>query len=321
MQNRKYKDLFKLISALVGTGGQLATGEQDQLRHFINRRFQEAFDESPIWPRYLVSSEARNIVSLVLSGATSETDVNVNQKFRLLGSNSGAHGKIGTSVYQGVTTETVYIYKTTNDAWRVASGITGKHTIVDSEVVLSGAGTEQFIETDTPKKSNVVDVETWDPRGASTDSLLVIAKNLIPYAQTGKDTIGDFNRIHRKKAFLNNSAIEYEFFVDFDGANILNIVNSSDNVAFVSYKKQFTPFDITSEYYDSNVEVPGEFFNYIAHSSYADFLRVQNKQEEAIAEEGIAKNYLALELEKIDIRSNNNTINKRFSTYVNRQSR
>ena len=321
MQTRTYGDLFKLISALVGTGGQLATGEQDQLRHFINRRFQEAFDESPIWPRYLVSSEARNVVSLVLSGATSETDVNVNQKFRLLGSNSGAHGKIGTSVYQGVTTETVYIYKTTNDAWRVASGITGKHTIVDSEVVLSGAGTEQFIETDTPKKSNVVDVETWDPRGASTDSLLVIAKNLIPYAQTGKDTIGDFNRIHRKKAFLNNSAIEYEFFVDFDGANILNIVNSSDNVAFVSYKKQFTPFDITSEYYDSNVEVPGEFFNYIAHSSYADFLRVQNKQEEAIAEEGIAKNYLALELEKIDIRSNNNTINKRFSTYVSRQSR
>jgi len=321
MQTRQYKDLFKLISALVGTGGQLATGEQDQLRHFINRRFQEAFDESPIWPRYLVSSEARNLVSLVLSGATSETDVNVNQKFRLLGSNSGAHGKIGTSVYQGVTTETVYIYKTTNDAWRVASGITGKHTIVDSEVVLSGAGTEQFIETDTPKKSNVVDVETWDPRGASTDSLLVIAKNLIPYAQTGKDTIGDFNRIHRKKAFLNNSAIEYEFFVDFDGANILNIVNSSDNVAFVSYKKQFTPFDVTSGYYDSSVEVPGEFFNYIAHSSYADFLRVQNKQEEAIAEEGIAKNYLALELEKIDIRSNNNTINKRFSTYVNRQSR
>ena len=139
--------------------------------------------------------------------------------------------------------------------------------------------------------------------------------------QTGKDTIGDFNRIHRKKAFLNNSAIEYEFFVDFDGANILNIVNSSDNEAFVSYKKQFTPFTVTSGYYDSSVEVPGEFFNYIAHSCYADFLRVQNKQEEAIAEEGIAKNYLALELEKIDIRSNNNTINKRFSTYVNRQSR
>ena len=28
-----------------------------------------------------------------------------------------------------------------------------------------------------------------------------------------------------------------------------------------------------------------------------------------------------LELEKVDIISNNNTVNKRFSTYVNRQSR
>jgi len=321
MQTRTYGDLFKITSALIGTGGQLDVSEQDQVSHFINRRFQQAFDESPVWPRYLVSSEERNIVSLLLSGATAGTDVNVNQNFRLIGSNSGAHGKKGTSVYQGVTTETVYIYKTTDDAWRVASGITGKHTIVNSEVVLSSAGTEQFIETDVPKKANVAQVETWDARGASTDLLLVVVKNLIPYAETGKDTIGDFNRIHRKQAFLNNSSLEYEFFVDFDGANILNIANSTDNSAFVSYKKQFTPFTVTSDYYNSVVEVPGEFFNYIAHSVYADFLRVQNRQEQALAEEQVAQTYLALELEKIDIRSNNNTINKRFSTYVNRQAR
>ena len=88
-----------------------------------------------------------------------------------------------------------------------------------------------------------------------------------------------------------------------------------------SYKKQFTPFTVTTDYYNSTVEVPGEFFNYIAHSVYADFLRVQNRQEQALAEEQVAQTYLALELEKIDIRSNNNTINKRFSTYVNRQAR
>jgi len=115
--------------------------------------------------------------------------------------------------------------------------------------------------------------------------------------------------------------MEYDFFVDFDGANILNIANSTDNEAFVSYKKQFTPYTITSGYYDSSLEVPAEFFNYIAHAVYADFLRVQNRQEQALAEEQVAQTYLALELEKIDIRSNNNTINKRFSTYVNRQSR
>jgi hypothetical protein len=150
---------------------------------------------------------------------------------------------------------------------------------------------------------------------------LVVDEQLIPYAQTSKDNIGDFNRIHRKRAFQNNSSMEYDFFVDFNGANILNIANSTDNSAFVSYKKQFTPYTITSGYYDSSLEVPSEFFNYIAHAVYADFLRVQNRQEQALAEEQVAQTYLALELEKIDIRSNNNTINKRFSTYVNRQSR
>ena len=38
-------------------------------------------------------------------------------------------------------------------------------------------------------------------------------------------------------------------------------------------------------------------------------------------EEERANLSMALELEKVDIISNNNTVNKRFSTYVNRQSR
>ena len=67
--------------------------------------------------------------------------------------------------------------------------------------------------------------------------------------------------------------------------------------------------------------VPLEFFSYLAHASYADFLRVESKYEDARTEEAIAQNYLAQELEKIDIRSNNNSLNKKFSTYVNRQSR
>jgi len=313
MQTRQYKDLFKLISALVGTGGQLATGEQDQLRHFINRRFQEAFDESPVWPRYLVSSEERQIIALTLSGATSSTSTSVNQDYKLLGANTTG----GTNVYQGITTNTVIIYNT-GSAWRVDTSASAAEQASGTYTV--SAGTQQFIEADTNKKNNVKDVETWTPRSGS-DVLSVVAKQLIPYAETNKTTIGDFNRIHRKKAFLNNSAIEYDFFVDFDGANILNIISTTDNTAFVTYKKQFTPFTLTSGYYDSSAEVPAEFFNFIAHAAYADFLRVQNKQEEAIAEETLAKTYLALELEKIDIRSNNSTINKRFSTYVSRQSR
>lgn len=313
MQTRTYGDLFKLIQSLAGVGS-FAESEQDDIANLINRRFLQAFNESPIWPRYIVSSEKRDILALTLSGATSTTSTTVNQNYKLLGANTTG----GSNVYQGVTTTTVIIYNT-GTAWRVDTDASAAEQ--DSGTFTVTSGTQQFIEADTIKKDQVTDVETFTGRDSSTDSLLVEGKNLIPYAQTGKTTIGSFNRIHRKQAFLNNSSIEYEFFVDFTGANILNITSTTDNSAFVTYKQQFTPFSVTSGFEDSTVEVPGEFFAYIAHATYADFLRMDGQTEKAFAEEQRAEIALALELEKIDLISNNNTVNKRFSTYVNRQSR
>jgi hypothetical protein len=338
MQTRTYGDLFKITSALIGTGGQLDVTEQDQLSHFINRRFQQAFDESPVWPRYLVSSKARDIISLTISGlgAGSSTDSSsvVNGNYILLGQeNGGSGGVAGTNVYYnsavgtmtsgGISSPATVVYKKSSTSrWEIE--INGNIAInADGTIdVQAGTGTTVLVESDSAKKDNPSEVDGWTLTAANVSGTpLILDEEFIPYAQTGKDTIGDFNRIHRKRAFQNNSSMEYDFFVDFNGANILNIANSTDNEAFVSYKKQFTPFTVTSDYYNSVVEVPGEFFNYIAHAVYADFLRVQNRQEQALAEEQVAQTYLALELEKIDIRSNNNTINKRFSTYVNRQSR
>jgi len=312
MQTRKYGDLFKLIQSLAGVG-EFAPSEQDDIANLINRRFLKAFNESPIWPRYIVSSEKRDILALTLSGATASTSTTVNQNYKLLGANTTG----GLNVYQGVTTNTVIIYNT-GTAWRVDTVASVAEQVSGTFTVTSG--TQEFIEADTIKKDQVTDVETFTPR-AGTDSLLVDGKNLIPYEQSGKTAIGSFNRIHRKKAFLNNSSIEYDFYVDFTGANILNVTSSTDNSAFVTYKQQFTPFDVTSSYTSSTVEVPAEFFPYIAHATYADFLRMDGQTEKAFAEEQRAEIALALELEKIDLISNNNTVNKRFSTYVNRQSR
>ena len=338
MQTRTYGELFKTASALIGTGGQLAVGEQDQLRHFINRRFQQAFDESPVWPRYLVSSEARDIIALNISGlgagSGSDRSSFTNGNYILLGQDDGTAGAVaGTNVYYnpavgtrssgGVSGSTIIYKRTSTNRWEIQDGTDVTIDSVGSIAVdVASSGDTLLVEADSQKKDNPSEVITWTLTAATLSGTpLVVDKQLIPYAQTGRDSIGDFNRIHRKQAFMNNSSMEYEFFVDFDGANILNIANSTDNEAFVSYKKQFTPYTITSGYYDSSLEVPAEFFNYIAHAVYADFLRVQNRQEQALAEEQVAQTYLALELEKIDIRSNNNTINKRFSTYVNRQSR
>tara|TARA_Y100000361_G_scaffold141738_1_gene147087 strand:+ start:360 stop:1313 length:954 start_codon:yes stop_codon:yes gene_type:complete len=317
MQTRTYGELFKLIRSLAGVGA-FSSNELDDIANLINRRFLQIFNESPIWPRYLVSSEKRDVLALTLSGATSSTSTTVNQNYKLLGSNTTG----GSNVYQGATTNTVIIYNT-GSAWRVDTAASAAEQTDGTFTVTSG--TQEFIEADTNKKDNITDVETFTPR-AGTDSLLVEGKNLVPFAQTNKTTIGSFNRIYRKQPFLNQSALEYEFFVDVTGANILNIASTTDNSVFVTYKQQFTPFSVGPStdpltYTDSTVEVPGEFFAYLAHATYADFLRMDGQTDKAFAEEERANLALALELEKVDIISNNNTVNKRFSTYVNRQSR
>jgi len=310
MQTRTYGDLFKITSALIGTGGQLDVTEQDQLSHFINRRFQQAFDESPVWPRYFVSSEARDIILLNVANSLSSA---VNGNYKILGQDAS-----GYNVYRLFDSTLYHVFRD-GTTWKITQSSTVT-LAADGTYSVTG-GTTRHLEQDAEKKANPYDVVVWSNNNSETFSVTKPNESLIPFTETNKNSIGDFNRIHRKQAFLNNSSLEYEFFVDFNGANILNIANSTDNEAFVSYKKQFTPFTVTSDYYNSVVEVPGEFFNYIAHAVYADFLRVQNRQEQALAEEQVAQTYLALELEKIDIRSNTNTINKRFSTYVNRQSR
>lgn len=311
MQERTYSDLLFLIQSLIG-GGNLTTEEQGSIDSFINRRAHEAFQTSQSWPRFLVSSEERNINSHTLSGATASTSTSVNQNYRLLGSNSGDHGKKGTNVYIGVTTTSVLIYKSAADAWLVATGA-GYAVTADGTININTAGTTQFTEADTNKKSAVESVEVWTPR-AGSDVLLVVAKNLIPYAQTSKNNIGEFLKIHRKKAYINDSSIEYDFFVDADGGNILNITNTTDGTAFVTYKKELPQYTITS------TDIPGEWFFFIAHGSYSDFLRMEDKIEQALIEEESSQKYLALELEKIDNMSNNNVF-KRFSTHGTRQSR
>ena len=336
MQTRTYGDLFKLIQSLAGVGS-FAPTEADDVANLINRRFLQAFNESPIWPRYLVTSEERDIISLNISGlgAGTSTDSSsvVNGNYILLGQDDGANGAVaGTNVYYNAaigTSDTTVIYKrASTNRWEIG-GTSNISINSDGTIsVQAGAGlaVTLLVEADSQKKDNPSEVDTWTLTTANLSGTpLIVDKQLIPYAQTGKNTIGSFNRIHRKKAFLNQSAVEYDFFVDFDGANILNITSTTDNSAFVTYKKQFTPFSVTgstvADFTGSTVEVPAEFFAYLAHATYADFLRMDGQTDKAFAEENTATVALALELEKVDIISNNNTVNKRFSTYVNRQSR
>ena len=156
MQTRTYGDLFKLIQSLAGVGS-FAPTEADDIANLINRRFLQAFNESPIWPRYFVSSEKRDILSLQLSGATASTSTTVNQNYKLLGANTTG----GLNVYQGATTNTVIIYNT-GTAWRVDTAASATEQASGTFTV--SAGTQQFIEADVNKKDNITEVVTFTPR-------------------------------------------------------------------------------------------------------------------------------------------------------------
>ena len=397
MQTRTYGDLFTLTSSLIGATA-LSVDECGLLATFINRRFEQAFDESPIWNRYLINSEPRTLTphqtiptsedgfyiygagdsdttglyqynreysnhnSYVLNGNTLSFSVSAyaaipdyvgNYKFDASYSIGGQYDR-GAWVNQ-TNGNKVIVYNAQNasDHWELYDIATGTSEasspttnayfpwqtsftgLVFSKVPSEAYNIErnesnnhwELVKQSSTGTATVLYKDGNGNTPAETVWEIVNAPNPSPIVHD-LDNIGEFIRVHRNQAFINNSAIEYDFFVDARGANILNIRNDNDSVAYVTYKQEFTPFSPTlsnpiviADYYESGENVPAEFFNFIAHASYADFLRVQNRAKEAIAEEQVAQTYLSLELEKIDIRTNNNTVNKRFSTYVNRQSR
>ena len=156
---------------------------------------------------------------------------------------------------------------------------------------------------------------SWPRYAVIGEERTVSSDGLVPYVESGLNNISDFQRIYRTQPFNRQSALEYEFYVDSNGAHVLNLIANDSGKVFVNYQKELPVFT------QGSTDIPQEFFFFLGHAAYADFLRMDGQHNKSMQEEQIAGTYLALELEKIDLRSNNNTINKKFSTYVNRQSR
>ena len=146
-------------------------------------------------------------------------------------------------------------------------------------------------------------------------SVLTDPASTVPYAQTNKETIGEFLRIHRGQPFLRNSEIEFEFYVDSAGAHIINLISNSTSV-FVTYKKQ-----LTADFTPDSTNIPSEFVDYIIYTALSDFYTGDGQAEKAALAANQANAMLDIELLRLDKQANNNTINKKFSTYVNRQAR
>jgi len=159
--------------------------------------------------------------------------------------------------------------------------------------------------------------QMWTPYIIVGEERTISSDQVVPFIQTNstKDDISEFQRIHRDQPFLNTGTLEYNFYVDANGAHVMNLGSTTDSSVYVTYKKVFKDFTKTS------TDIPEEFFYFAAHATYADFLRMDGQTSKAMDEENKATSYLATELEKLDIISNNNTIRRKFTTYVSTQSR
>ena len=149
-----------------------------------------------------------------------------------------------------------------------------------------------------------------------------IANSIVPFTQTSKTTIGEFLRIHREEPFLRNSTIDFEFFVESDGAHVINMTASDATSVYVTYRQPITLLtDLDTDGSNSRNEVPQEYFYFMAHATYSDFLRMDGQHSKATLEEEIANQYLAESLDNPQQVYNNNTVGQRFKTYVSQQSR
>lgn len=102
------------------------------------------------------------------------------------------------------------------------------------------------------------------------------ASKTVPYIQAGLDQIGTFLKIQAVAPYTTASPQDYNFYVDSFGAKL--ITSASSGSAFITYKKV-----LSDTYTESSENIPSEWFEYIAHGVYSDYLRAEGQQEKSIA--------------------------------------
>ena len=328
MQTDTYANLVKLIQALIGAG-TLTLDEHRNIYQLVNRRLTDAYNTSQSWPRYIVPSEERTLFTFQTSGVNG-THNHSNSSYFIHGDDSN-----GNAVYRSASVHSnsyyIFYYRTATNKWRLGKIGTGNLTLVDGVSTFSEVNVTNLANSASTNDADPIAVDVWTNEAALDGTLAIRDVNLVTYTETdpARTAIGEFIRIHRKKAFLNDSEVEYDFYLDLNGANILNIANLKDSKAYVTYKKRVelvsitetSPTPVVTDYTEDTTDLPKEFFYFIAHTVYADFLRIERRYEEALREESSGSNYLAQELEKLDIIANNNNLKKKFSTHLNRNNR
>lgn len=146
----------------------------------------------------------------------------------------------------------------------------------------------------------------------------VVSSGIVPFSESGIDTVDTFLRIHRTQPFVSASAQEYAFMVTNNGATLI-AGDLDPTSAFVTYK---AIHDSVYGSGDSDTQtVPKEWFEYLAHGTYADFLRAEGQQEKSALADAEANDILTDELLRIDEMHTTQIVSQRIFTNANTQNR
>lgn len=191
----------------------------------------------------------------------------------------------------------------------LVKGLSGNTDFTDQETTLVSSFINRRIYN-AYRRSNY-----W-PRYFVGGEARAASSSVIPWTQTTLNSIDTFLRVYATAPHLTQSAREYEFWTDVDGAHVQG--NSAGATTFyIDYKKRWAGDYNTT----TNTSVPLEFFHYAAHGAYADFLRYDEQVDKANAADAYAETLLLLELENVSLQRNANTVAKRVRSHSTTQYR
>jgi hypothetical protein len=141
----------------------------------------------------------------------------------------------------------------------------------------------------------------------------------IAYTSGALNPIDTFLRIHKQNPYQTASVQEFDFMVTATGAKLISGTLDPAN-AWVTYKRQFsdTYGDGTG---GTTTSIPDEWFEYLAHGTYADFLRAEGQQEKAALADQEADLILQDELIRLDEQHTQTIVSQRIMTNANMQLR
>ena len=164
--------------------------------------------------------------------------------------------------------------------------------------------------------SNTVGVVFVASGAGSGTGTANLNSNIVPYDQTGLPSIDTYLRIHKSyQPFYQYSSVEVEYYVDSQGAHVVGDIAPTTST-FVTFKKEWN-----GPYTTASTSIPEEWFDYVAHGAYSDFLRQDGQVEKALVEEKVAEGILNDQLAKVDVTRSVGILAHRISTHMSRAYR